>query len=167
MKIEIRFSWNWCKHVVGTIKDLKNEVAWNWVFRLGLDFLKNRRPVTLIWNARYCPTNTTQANPYKSRGSGYPVDPSVWIRATFIWVHQGPPVIVLIFFSYIGYYIEFSNMESKPNFAKVHGPWWTQIKVYTKGYWIPRTLAFVWVCLDCICWTISSNWDHCAIHAAV
>ena len=20
-------------------------------------------------------------------------------------------------------------MESKPNFAKVHGPWWTQIKV--------------------------------------
>ena len=23
-----------------------------------------------------CPTNTTQANPYKSRGSGYPVDPS-------------------------------------------------------------------------------------------
>ena len=32
---------------------------------------------TLIWNARYCPSNnTTQANPYKSRGSGYPVDPS-------------------------------------------------------------------------------------------
>ena len=32
---------------------------------------------TLIWNARYCPTNnTTQVNPYKSRGSGYPVDPS-------------------------------------------------------------------------------------------
>ena len=32
---------------------------------------------TLIWNARYCPTNNTiQANPYKSRGSGYPVDPS-------------------------------------------------------------------------------------------
>ena len=30
---------------------------------------------TLIWNAQYCPTNTTQANPYKSRGSGYPVDP--------------------------------------------------------------------------------------------
>ena len=32
---------------------------------------------TLIWNARYCPTNnTTQANPYKSQGSGYQVDPS-------------------------------------------------------------------------------------------
>ena len=44
------------------------------------------------------------------------------IRITFIWVHQGPPVIVLIFFSFIGYYIEFSNMESKPNFGKVHGP---------------------------------------------
>ena len=52
-----------------------------------------------------------------------------WIRITFIWVHQGPPVIVLIFFFYYCYYIEFSNMESKPNFAKVHGPWWTQIKV--------------------------------------
>ena len=51
------------------------------------------------------------------------------IRITFIWVHQGPPVIVLIFFLYYCYYIESSNMESKPNFAKVHGPWWTQIKV--------------------------------------
>ena len=37
--------------------------------------------------------------------------------------------MVLIFFSEIGYYIEFSNMESKPNFVKVHGPWWTQIEV--------------------------------------
>ena len=52
-----------------------------------------------------------------------------WIRITFIWVHQGPPVLVLIFSFYYCYYIEFSNMESKPNFAKVHGPWWTQIKV--------------------------------------
>ena len=34
------------------------------------------------------------------------------------------------FFSAIGYYIELSNMESTPNFAKVHGPWWTQIKVF-------------------------------------
>ena len=34
-------------------------------------------PITLIWNTRYCPlNNTTQANPYKSQGSGYPVDPS-------------------------------------------------------------------------------------------
>ena len=33
------------------------------------------------------------------------------------------------FFSEIGHYIEFSKMESKSNFAKVHGPWWTQIKV--------------------------------------
>ena len=32
---------------------------------------------TLIWNARYCPTDTTKANPYKSWGSGYPVDPPV------------------------------------------------------------------------------------------
>ena len=32
---------------------------------------------TLIPIGRYCPTNTIQANPYKSRGFGYPVDPSV------------------------------------------------------------------------------------------
>ena len=33
---------------------------------------------TLFPIDRYCPTtNTIQANPYKSRGSGYPVDPSV------------------------------------------------------------------------------------------
>ena len=34
-----------------------------------------------------------------------------WIRKTFIWVHQGPPIIVLIFFSEIGYYIEFSSFK--------------------------------------------------------
>ena len=39
--------------------------------------------------------NTTQANPYKSRGSGYSV---------------GPPVIVLIFFSEIGFYIFENSM---------------------------------------------------------
>ena len=32
---------------------------------------------TLIPIGRYCPTNIIQANPYKSWGSGYPVDPSV------------------------------------------------------------------------------------------
>ena len=33
---------------------------------------------TLFQSDRYCPTtNTIQANLYKSRGSGYPVDPSV------------------------------------------------------------------------------------------
>ena len=32
---------------------------------------------TLIPIGRYCPTNIIQANPYKSQGSGYPVDPSV------------------------------------------------------------------------------------------
>ena len=32
---------------------------------------------TLIPIGRYCPTNTIQANPYKSQGSGYPVDCSV------------------------------------------------------------------------------------------
>ena len=40
------------------------------------------------------------------------------------------------FFSVIGYYIKSSNMESKPNFVKVHGPWWIKIKIvstYTEG----------------------------------
>ena len=47
---------------------------------------------------QYCPTIVTiQANPYKSWGSSYPVD-LFFIRITFIWVQQGPPVIVLIFF---------------------------------------------------------------------
>ena len=33
---------------------------------------------TVIPIDRYCPTtNTIQANPYKSQGSGYPVDPFV------------------------------------------------------------------------------------------
>ena len=36
------------------------------------------------------------------------------IRTTFIWVHQGPPVILLIFFSEIGYYIEFSTPIHHP-----------------------------------------------------
>ena len=63
-----------------------------------------------------------------------------WIRITFIWVHQGPPVIVLIFFFYYCYYIEFSNMESKPNFAKVNGPWWTQIKIVLI-HWLLRHFA--------------------------
>ena len=31
-----------------------------------------------------------------------------------------------------------------------------------KVYWISRTPAFVWVGLDCICWTVSSIPDQCA-----
>ena len=39
--------------------------------------MRNFWACTLIWNAQYCPTNNTiQANPYKSWGSGYLVDPS-------------------------------------------------------------------------------------------
>ena len=55
-------------------------------------------------------------------------------------------------------------MESKPNFSKVHGPWWTQIKVVLiqKSLLDNQNPAFVWVGLDCICWTISTNWDQCA-----
>ena len=34
------------------------------------------RPCTVIPIGWYCPTNRIQANPYKSWGSGYPVDPS-------------------------------------------------------------------------------------------
>ena len=72
----------------------------------------------------------------KKYNPGQPIEkPGFWlsnrpfcIRTTFIWVHQGTSNSS-DFFSIIGYYIEFSNMESKPNFAKVHGPWWTQIKV--------------------------------------
>ena len=42
----------------------------------GITFTQLKQ-TTLIPIGRYCPTNTIQANPYKSRGSGHPVDPSV------------------------------------------------------------------------------------------
>jgi hypothetical protein len=40
------------------------------------------------------------------------------------------------------------------------GPWWIQIKVVLiqKGLLDNQNLSF---CMGCICWTISTNWDHC------
>ena len=44
-----------------------------WVVEFSREGYKIRKRYTLIWNARYCPSNnTTQAKPYKSRDSGYP-----------------------------------------------------------------------------------------------
>ena len=41
---------------------------------------------TLIWNAQYCPANNTiQANPYKNRGSVYPVDPDFFSEICYIF----------------------------------------------------------------------------------
>ena len=37
-----------------------------------------------------------------------------------------------------------------------------RLLLYRRVYLITRTPAFVWVGLDCICWTISTNWDQCA-----
>ena len=53
---------------------LDHQITWK-----GLSFS------TLIWNARYCPTNTIQANPYLLMPGFWLSSKPFWIRTTFIW----------------------------------------------------------------------------------
>ena len=90
------------------------------------------------------------------------------IRTTFIWVHQGPPIIVLTFFwnclLNIWEFYVVTNFRKKSELLLVElgGPKWG-LFLYRRVYWITRTPAFLWVGLDCIfCWTIWTNWEQCA-----
>ena len=102
---------------------------------------------------------------------GQPIQkPGFWLssrplcrRTTFIWVHQGPTVIVLVFFwnsRILKYGVKTQFCQSSWNLVDQNKDCFY---LYRRAYWITRTPAFVWVCLDCICWTISTNWDHCVL----
>ena len=99
---------------------LVDSKSYLYIWVLGYFLFKNR---SILSNNKYNPGQPIQKPGFRLSSRPF------CIRITFIWVHQGPPVIVLIFFLYYCYYIESSNMQSKPNFAKVHGTWWIQIKV--------------------------------------